>query len=433
MKITKLSAENVKRISAVEITPDGRMVVVGGKNGAGKSSVLDTIMYALGGTKSIPSQPIRNGAKKAEISLELDGERRLLVKRVMSRTGGSLVVRADETSAPLSSPQALLDKFCGKVAFDPLEFTRLKPREQIERLRELVGLDFTALDQEYQACFDGRTQVNRKVKALKAQVDASPVPDRKDEPVEVASLMAELKRRREVNKANAELHKRAADAKKAWVDKEAEVKSQRDVVASMKKQLAEQKKLLGDLESDAAGLKVAGSDASQAADDVDDLDTSRIEYQIESADEVNARVRKAQEREACIADWKAKTEESERYTKRLTEIDAEKQRAMEQAKWPVDGLGFDDDGVTFNGLPFCQASSAEALRVSVAIGAGLNPVLRVMLIRDGSLLDDASLATIAQLAEERDLQLWIERVGDGKECSVVIEDGHVREEVTVEA
>ena len=90
-------------------------------------------------------------------------------------------------------------------------------------------------------------------------------------------------------------------------------------------------------------------------------------------------------------------------------------------------IGFGDEGVTFNGLPIEQASSAEQTRVAVAIGLAANPELPVVLIRDGSLLDEDSLAAVAKQAAERGAQVWIERVGDGKECSVIIEDGEVVE------
>ena len=53
-KILKLTAENLLRLKAVEITPDGELVVVGGRNAQGKTSVLDAIEMALGGKRKIP-------------------------------------------------------------------------------------------------------------------------------------------------------------------------------------------------------------------------------------------------------------------------------------------------------------------------------------------------------------------------------------------
>ena len=49
MKIIEFRAERFKRLSAVDITPEGNTVIISGKNGQGKSSVLDAIWLALGG------------------------------------------------------------------------------------------------------------------------------------------------------------------------------------------------------------------------------------------------------------------------------------------------------------------------------------------------------------------------------------------------
>jgi hypothetical protein len=67
------------------------------------------------------------------------------------------------------------------------------------------------------------------------------------------------------------------------------------------------------------------------------------------------------------------------------------------------------------------------------MGLSANPQFRVVLIRDGSLLDENSMAAIAEMAKQYDASVWIERVGDGKEVSIVIEDGHVKEDRTKES
>ena len=87
MKIVKLNAENVKKLVAVEITPSGEIVTISGKNGAGKTSVLDSIWWALAGTSNIQAQPIRKGQNKARIRLdmgELIVERRCLTSSLMT-------------------------------------------------------------------------------------------------------------------------------------------------------------------------------------------------------------------------------------------------------------------------------------------------------------------------------------------------------------
>ena len=93
---------------------------------------------------------------------------------------------------------------------------------------------------------------------------------------------------------------------------------------------------------------------------------------------------------------------------------------------PVDGLGFDDGIVLLAGIPFSQASSAEQLRVSVAMGLAMNPTLKLLLIRDGSLLDVDSRRLIAEMAEAADAQVWMECVEENEATTIVIEDGAVR-------
>ncbi len=101
-----------------------------------------------------------------------------------------------------------------------------------------------------------------------------------------------------------------------------------------------------------------------------------------------------------------------------------KSAAISTAKFPVPGLSFGDDGVLFNGIPFNQASSAEQLRVSFAIAASMKPKLPVILIKDGSLLDDHSMDLLRELAREYDAQCWIERVG-ADDVGIVLEEGEV--------
>ena len=61
MRIVQFHAENFKRLGLVEITPEGNLVTIGGKNGQGKSSVLDAIFVALKGRAVAPPKPIRAG------------------------------------------------------------------------------------------------------------------------------------------------------------------------------------------------------------------------------------------------------------------------------------------------------------------------------------------------------------------------------------
>ena len=425
-RIVRLAAENVKRLEAVEIEPDGNLVIVGGVNGAGKSSVLDSIMYALAGTRSIPTRPIRAGTDSGRIELDLDGDPPLKVIRRLSPSGGSLEIRNAE-GFRASGPQKILDELCGKVAFDPLAFTRKSPRDQADALRELVGLDFAAIDAERKLAFDERTVCNRRAKEKEAAAAQIVVPDGTPEKeVSVAALVEKLKGQRAENAAIERARQEVDDRRRDEGHQQGVVSHRQAAVAELEQKLADARK---SLEEETAALRMAKEARKQRQAEVAELvpiDTAATEREITEADAVNRAVRQKDGKAELAAEALKAQVEADAYTEKIRALDAHKAAMLAEAKWPVDGLGFDESGVTLHGLPFDQASSAEQLRVSVAMGLALNPTLRVLLIRDGSLLDADSLRMVAELAADRDGQVWLERVGEGSECSVVIEDGHVK-------
>lgn len=431
MKIINLKSENVKRLQAVEITPDGNLVVIGGRNSQGKSSVLDSVLYALAGKREIPERPVRNGQEEAEIEVRLEAcpERgitdELIVRRVLTADGKArLDIRSASDNRPYNSPQALLDSLTGRVGFDPLAFMRLKPAEQAEQLSAIVGVSFEELDGERATAYQERHALNKQAAAAMVKAEAMPhYPDA--EPVDTSALMEELRRRREVNEAAARLVLTADSehhAAKEAVDRLAEAEAD---VRRLEEELAVAKATVGSLQKIATDAAKAASEAKAKANKAPRENLAEIEQQITDASRRNAACKDNAARETAIDHAKELQAEAEALTDRIEEIDATKARLMAEAAWPIPGLGFGASGVTLNNLPFEQASSSEQLAVSVAVGAALNPACRVLLIRDGSLLDADTLRVVGELAERYDCQVWIERVSDGEECSVVIEDGAV--------
>lgn len=409
MRIIGLEAENFKRIRAVSLRPDGHAVVIGGQNGAGKSSVIDSIEAALGGKGAAPAEPVRRGEDHARVVVDLGD---IVVKRTFSENGSKLVVTSKE-GAVFQSPQTMLDKLVGALSFDPLRFSRMEPKEQVATLRALVGLDFTAMDEERARVFAERTEVTRTVKSLRAMLDGTPDnPDAPNAEVSVSLLTEELQSRRAKNEA-----KRTATIELEGL--RAQGGTLVDRIDVLKEQLKMAQEQLEEVKAKGIALR-AQVDAMQGADE------AAILEQLKFAEATNAKVRAKQQR-AKLADelGHAGTNEAD-LTRRIAAIDEKKQEMLAAAKFQVPGLAFDDNGVTLNGLPFKQASSAEQLRASVAIGIATNKDLRILLIRDGALLDDASLSFIAKQAADADAQLWVEVVGREGTATVVIEDGSVR-------
>lgn len=430
MKIVRLIAENFKKLRAVEITPTGEIVEVVGKNGAGKSSVLDSIWAALGGAKHIQAVPIRRGADRARVRLDL-GE--LIVERRFTESGSTLSVENAE-GARYKSPQAMLDALLGALSFDPLAFVTQAPREQFDALRKIapIEVDVDQLDGLNRRDYAKRTETNGEAKKKRAQAEGISVRAGEIEPrVDTAALKDRLA---EAASTNAEIERRRARREQAARDVEDKRKgadgarvrsaSLRERAADLIRQADENDAQVTSMLADADTLQ-AKLDAAEPLPELVDADALRAE--LDQAERTNADVDAEESRRARKAALLAEVEQLEADSRELTATMEGRERAKAEAiaaaKMPVDGLGFGDGIVTFNGIPFEQASTAEQLRVSVAIAMAGNPKLKVIRIKEGSLLDGDNFALIAEMARAHGYQVWLESITSHGGPSVLIEDG----------
>ena len=429
-KIISLQAENVKRLKAVEINANGEIVVVGGKNAQGKSSVLDAIAMAIGGKNEVPAKPVREGADKAQIIVKTED---FIIRRTFTAAGGTSLIVENNEGARYSSPQELLGKLTGKVCFDPLAFTRLDEKKQLAQLRELVGLDFAALDADRKRIYDERTLVNRDVSTAEANIQAMPF--HADAPKEALSREVAEAELSQAEKDNARLSEIRANVRVAEDRLEtARHEGQRTLgeindiereIAELQERLAARKEKLSLVEEEVKTRKAAVEEAKKVSSLERLIDTSALRAKLAEIDALNQKRRDNAARDEAAKKLEAAKKHSKELTAKIEAIDANKAKQLEAAKFPVEGMSFDESGILYKGIPFVQASAAEQLRVSVAMACALNPTLRVMIVRDGSLLDDDSLKLLFALAKEYDVQVWIERVGTDENTSVVIEDGAV--------
>lgn len=397
MRIIALEAENVKHLQVVNIKPDGSLIVIGGDNAQGKTCVLDSIEYALNGASAIPPKPIRTGQKKARVVLDMGD---IIVTRTFTENGTNLTVK-NKDGATFASPQAMLDKLVGELTFDPLAFSKMDAKRQAEVLKQLVGLNFDEVNALHKRLFSERTGVNRLGKETKAKLSSvtkhDGVPDKE---VSIKGLGAKY--------AEALEHNQQTMRDRNSLSSEiASLRQLEQRVVSLKKSVKQKKKVL---------------------EGVEEVDAKAIHAQMSDAEGINSKVRENKTYDAINLELVELRKQSGSLSTRMAKIDSDKADALAKAKFPIKGLGIDDDGVTFEDLPFVQCSSAQRIRISVAMGLAMNPKLRVLLIREGSLLDTKSLAMVAKMAEKADAQIWLERVSKGSECQVIIENGEVKKE-----
>lgn len=427
--IIQFEAENIKCLKAVRIDPQTGTVIITGKNDQGKSSALDAIDYAFRGGREICDEPIRQGEKRArtfvKLSEELDGV--CTIERKFTPSGTVLEIR-NLDGVPQKNPQALLDAICSKISFDPLSFVRKRKDEQLQILMQLAGLNFTELNAVRKNTFDERTIRNRELESAKTKLRG--LTFNAALPKEPVSVMVLAKKLGEIASFNSSNHARRTAvqlAEKKASDLCADVAQLDYEIAEMLRQV-DLKRAQRKVKSE--GLDIADSEAStqrKAIYELKDISETEVRKQIEDIQITNQGIQANTQYKEVQDNVDLLTGAVTGLTAKIKECDDDKSAQIEFAQFPLAGLSFDEErGVLLNNVPFAQGSQAKQLQAAIAIGLALNPRVKVILIRDGSLMDEISLKAVAEMADKNKAQVWIEIVNSKDPQAIVIEDGEVK-------
>lgn len=431
MKLLRLQVRNIMRVSELDLNLEGHhLVLIGGKNGQGKTSAIQALLMALCGKRGMdfPEVPLKDGEREGSILIATDGDDELqdlngfTIEMKFRRTRGGKIDQTfevrDSTGDEAPTPRAILDRLFNLRALDPLEFEKSKPKDRVNLIRQMLGLDFSELDTEYAETFTERTVLNRGIKQTEAQIAAVKVPA--GAPPERIALPALLAERDAAVKANQEIVKTQdaiADHQEDANRATAAIQRLMDQVDHLKKERKQNEALVAEYTAKLGSMSP--------------IDTAPIDERIQNAESLNAAFDLKVKRDELRVQERAQVKRADELTDRLEEIKATKQKMMEEAKWPVPGMSFDEDGVLLNGLPFEQASRAERIRTSVKIAMAMNPKLRLMVTQHGSDCDMDTLKQLEELLVAEDYQLLAEFVtrspADEGLCAVVFEDGVARE------
>lgn len=426
MKILALEAQNVLGLKAVSLKLDGEhLVVIGGDNAQGKSDVINSFAYALGGNRLCPPVPIRDGQKEAHVTLKLDA---YVVTRTWKRRGNgeittTLKLTGVDGKSTFSRPQELLDKICGPLTFDPSAFARMKPADQVETLRNLLGLDFSTIDADINHLYTERTVTGREHNKLHGALEKMPYHKIEDHTaVSLEDLSAKLE---EITKHNA-----AFDAQKVQlnvaIDKSVNAKRRIDELRHQIQMIEEE---IGKLTAEQEKADLAAKESITWLEVNPPIDPAPIRLQISNAKDISQKLIENRERDTVEVECKAAAERYETLTTKIESLRKSKAKQVAEAKYPIENLGMTDAGVIFMGRPLEQASGSEQLNIAMAIGLALAPKkngLRLLLAKDPAWLDAANLARIRKWAKTEDALIVLERGGHGEECSVIIEAGEVK-------
>lgn len=402
MKINKLEIENVKRIKAVKIEPtkDG-LTIIGGKNNQGKTSVLDSIAWALGGERFRPSQAQREGSVIPP-NLKIVMDNGLIVER----KGKNSDLKVTDPSGKKAGQQ-LLNEFIEQLALDLPRFMEASGKEKAKTLLHIIGLDATIVELEKKEAeiFNSRQAIGRIADQKEKYAKEQPYfPDAPDEPVAAAEL---IRQQQEILARNGENQRLRENLHTL------EQEQQR-----INDQLAELLRRQTEVEEK---VRVARLSAA----DLHDESTAELEKNLAEIDEINRKVRANLDKDKAEEDAKNYRNQYKKYTAELEDVRKEKADLLTSAELPLPGLSVQDGELIYNGAKWDCMSGSDQLKVATAIVRKLNPKCGFVLLDKLEQMDLDTLQEFGKWLEAEGLQAIATRVSTGDECSVIISDGYV--------
>ena len=418
VKITSFEAENVKRIKAVQFSPseDG-LTIIGGKNANGKTSVLDSIVYALGGEKYRPKNFNRDGsAVPGKIKIELSNG------LIVERSGKNATLKVTDPTGRKAG-QKLLNEFIEPLALNLPKFLNASDKEKGETLLQIIGVgeELSELDKQENLIYSERTLVGRdadKKSKLAEALEYYP-----DAPEELVSASELIKQQQEIlakNGRNEEFRQKASDLEKkealAW-----------EKVTLAQAELEKAQARLEELKKEFNEVSEAKEAAFFDASKLEDESTAEIEENIANIEEINRRVRANLTKANAVDEAEQLQNEYKKLTGDLEAVREQRKALLDSADLPLEGLSVNEGVLVYKGQQWSDMSSAEQLIVATAIVRKLNPECGFVLMDKLEQMDTDTLAEFGSWLETEGLQVIATRVSTGEECSIIIEDGTVAE------
>lgn len=402
MKINQLEIENVKRIKAVKIEPSANgLTIIGGRNNQGKTSVLDSIAWVLGGDKYRPSQAQRDQSVIPP-NLRITMSNGLVVER----KGKNSALKVTDPNGEKGGQQ-LLNDFVEQFALNLPKFMESTSKEKAQILLKIIGVGdkLLTLEREEQEKYNERLTIGRiadqKEKYAKEQ------PAYNDAPVELVSASDLIKKQQDILAQNGENQRKRERLHQLEQEDQRLMEQIQDL---LKKQ-----------EAVRTDLSIARMDAK----DLEDKSTAELEQSISDIEEINRKVRANLDKEKAEDDAREYRRQYDQLTKQIDETKKAKNELLKTAELPLPELSIKDGELIYKGQQWDNMSGSDRLKVSTAIVRKLNPECGFVLLDKLEQMDLEVLKEFGEWLQAEGLQAIATRVSTGEECSIIIEDGYV--------
>lgn len=402
LKINKLEIENVKRIKAVKLEPkENGLTIIGGNNNQGKTSVLDSIAWALGGEKYKPSQAEREGSVIPP-TLHIVMNNGLVIER----KGKNSSLKVTDPSGQKAGQQ-LLNEFVEQLALDLPKFMESSGKEKAKTLLQIIGVgdQLDMLDREEKELYNERLYIGRT--ADQKEKFAKEQPYYPDAPKDLVSPSELIRQQQEILAQNGEnqrkrerLHELEQEYQKVNEQMESLLKRQSEIENSL-------------------------AIARKSASDLHDQSTAELEESITNIEEINRKVRANLDKNKAEDDARGYRNQYNSLTQKINQIRDQKVKLLDSADLPLPELSVKDGELIYKGQQWDNMSGSDRLKVSTAIVRKLNPKCGFVLLDKLEQMDLDTLKEFGVWLENEGLQAIATRVSTGGECSIIIEDGYV--------
>lgn len=422
MKVDSIKINGFKKLVQFSIDPDGKSVEISGRNGNGKSSIIDAIWVTLTG-KDVPGIPINKECVKAKIIVGLDSGHTATLE-FKARGGKTLTVEGPD-GMPVKAPQAFLNDLIGRISFDPFDFVNKTPKQQKEFLQDLLKIDNSDLDVQKNAALTEKREAEADRNAIERQLEEL-AGITETVPVDVSKLMAAQESRQKVSQDLDKARHTLESVRVMISTSEDREKRISDEIERTREQLQRQVEELAAANAETETAKDRLNRGTEVVKSLEKALESVPDHSqdIRDASEINRKAESWKRKQALRAELDIVEKSVDASKQTLEDIENDRKERLFAAKFPVPGMEFTEDGVLFNGLPFDSGNQCQSdiLRVGVAIAVAQDPALKIVRIKDGSLLDSASKRELLGQLAEFGFQAFIETVADSELQALTIDE-----------
>jgi hypothetical protein len=473
MKTTKIVIENLFGIKHLKL--DGKSIEATGKNGTGKTSIIDAIKYGLQ-NDSERDYIIKQGESEGEIFIETDTG--LIINR-KKREEKADYKSIKEGKVNVSQPENFLKNIFTELQLNPVDFIQMKKEDQNRIILDLIefawdmkyieeqfgeiptGIDYeknilAVLEQiqhKESPYFLKRQDLNREARFKTDHIKeiVQDIPENytyeKWKTAEVSSLYKQIEKiKDENNKINAAMaYKesfdnkiRGQEAKRsiAISSLEKEISSEKDSLKSSieeyKKQIELAEEKLKNLDSKIEdkkkviesehkiGIEKIKSNAGRANEyaNKEIQETETLQKEIDTTEEMKSHILEYERMLKMQNEVNELTSQSEALTVKIEHARALPGIILKTAKIPIEGLTVKDGIPLINNLPVSNLSEGEKLQLCVDIAINKPNSLQIILLDGVEKLSEDNRIKLYDSCKVKGLQFIATRTDNSNELTI---------------